>query len=84
VARSNHNKTKKKPKKIIPWRRHHLHLDVVVQKERSPCRQADEVADVIVAVLIFCRAAMKKTIPLFTFTVAEEEKEKINPQYQQI
>jgi hypothetical protein len=74
----------KRPKKIIPWRRHHLHLDVIVQKERSPCRQASEVADVIVVVLIFCRAAMKKTIPLFAFTVAGEEKEKINLKYQQI
>ena len=57
MARSNHNKTEKKPEKIIPWQRYHLRLDVAVRKEKSPCRRADEVVDAVVVALIFNRAA---------------------------
>jgi hypothetical protein len=54
MVRSNHNKTEKRPEKIILWRRHHFRLDVAIWKGKSPCHQADEVADAIVA-LIFNR-----------------------------
>jgi hypothetical protein len=81
VVKSNHNKTEKKPEKIIPWRRHHLRLDVVVWKQKSPCRHVDEDADTDVVALIFNGATMEKTIPPFPFTVAEEE---IKLQYQEI
>jgi hypothetical protein len=78
VARSNHNKTKKRPEKIIPWRRHHLRLDATVQKQKSPCRHVDEDADAEVVVLIFNGAVIEETIPPFPFIVAgEEEKEEI-------
>jgi hypothetical protein len=78
VARSNHNKTEKKPKKIIPWRQHHLRLDATVRKQKSPCRHVDEDDDTEVIALIFNGATMEKMIPPFPFTVAgEEEKEEI-------
>jgi len=83
VARSNHDKTKKRLERIIPWRPYHLCLDVTVQKERSPCHYAGKVADDIVVVLIFNIVAIEKTIPPFLFVIAEEEEE-INPQYQEI
>jgi hypothetical protein len=51
VARSNHNKTKKKPEKIIPWRRRHLRLDAAVRKQKSPCRHIEEDADAKVVTL---------------------------------
>jgi hypothetical protein len=70
----------KRPEKIIPWRQHHLQLDVAIRKERSSCRQAGEVASAVVVVLIFSRGATEKTIPSFAFTVIEEEEE-INSQY---
>ena len=38
----------KRPEKIIPWRRHNLRLDVAVRKEKSPCRHAEKVVDVVV------------------------------------
>ena len=72
MARSNHNKTEKRPEKIIPWRRHHLRLGVAVRKEKSPCRHADEVADADVA-LIFNKAVMEKTNPPFLLAVVGEE-----------
>ena len=65
----------KRSEKIITWRRHHLGLDITIQKEKSPCRHADEVVDVVVVVLIFNRAAMEKIISPFPFTVAGEEEE---------
>ena len=83
MAKSNHDKTEKRPKKIILWRRHHLYLDVAVRKERSPCRQDGEVADAVVVALISSRAVMEKTISPFPFTVTGEEEE-MNHQYQQI
>jgi hypothetical protein len=52
---------KKKPKKFILRRQHHLRLDVTIQKEESPCCHADEVADAIIVALIFNSAAMEKT-----------------------
>ena len=76
MARSNHNKIEKRLKKIIPWRRHHLRLDVAVRKQKSSCRHIDEDADAEV-VLIFNGAALEKPIPPLSFTVAGEEKEKI-------
>ena len=85
MARSNHNKTKKRPEKIIPWRQHHLRLDAAVRKQRSPCRHVDEDSDAEVVALVFNEAAMEKTIPPFSFTIAgEEEKEEIKLQYQEI
>jgi hypothetical protein len=78
VAKSNHNKTEKRPEKIIPWRRHHLRLDATVQKQKSPCRHVDENADADVVALIFNGAAMEKTIARFSFTVdRDKEKEEI-------
>jgi hypothetical protein len=68
MVRFNHNKTKKRPEKIIPWRRYHLRLDVTVRKAKSPCRQADEVADAVVA-LVFNRDAMEKMNPSCPLTV---------------
>ena len=79
MARSNYNKMEKRLEKNIPWRRHHLRLDVVVQKEKSLCHHADEVANDIVVALIFNRAAMEKTILSWPRTVVGEEE--INPQY---
>jgi hypothetical protein len=85
MAKSNHNKTKKRPEKIIPWRRHHLRLDATVRKQKSPCRHVDEDVDADVVALIFNGAAMEKTIPPFSFTVdRDEEKEEIKLQYQVI
>jgi hypothetical protein len=85
VAKSNHNKTEKRPEKIIPWRRHHLRLDATVRKQKSSCRHVDEDADTDVVALIFNGAAMEKTIPPFFFTVdGDEEKEEIKLQYQVI
>ena len=81
MARSNYNKTEKRPEKIILWRRHHLRLDVAVRKEKSPCRHANEVADAVVVVLIFNRATIEKMIPPCPLAVAREEE--INPQYQE-
>jgi hypothetical protein len=74
---------KKRPKKIIPWRRHHLRFDVTIWKAKSPCRQAEEVevVDAVVA-LIFHRAAMKKTNPPCPLAIAGEKEEEINLQYQ--
>ena len=80
MARSNHNKTKKRPEKIILWRRHHLRLDVTVRKEKSPCHHAEKVVDTVVVALIFNRAVVEKTNPPCLLAVAEEE---INPQYQE-
>jgi hypothetical protein len=83
VARSNHSKTEKRPEKIIPWRRHHRHLDAAVRKQKSPCGHVDEDVDANVVALIFNGAAMEKMIPPFPFTVArDEEKEEIKLQYQ--
>ena len=64
----------------MPW--HHLLLYVAIRKAKSPCRQADEVADVDVA-LIFNRAAMEKTNPPYPLAIVEEEdeEEEINRQY---
>jgi hypothetical protein len=85
VAKSNHNKTEKRPEKIIPRRRHHLCLDATVRKQKSPCRHVDEDADVDVVALIFNGAAMEKAIPPFSFTVdRDEEKKEIKLQYQVI
>jgi hypothetical protein len=67
VARCNHDKTKKRLEQIIPWRRYHLHLDVVVWKEMSLCRHAGKVAETVVVALIFNIVAMEKTIPPFPF-----------------
>jgi hypothetical protein len=53
MTRSNHNKTEKRPKKIIPWQQHYLRFDVTAQKEKSSCRHAGEVADAVVVALIF-------------------------------
>jgi hypothetical protein len=69
---------KKRPKKIIPWQGHHLRLDVTVQKAKSPCRQADEVADAVVA-LIFNGDAMEKMNPPCPLAIHGEEEEEINP-----
>jgi hypothetical protein len=82
LVRSNHNKTEKRPEKIIPWRRYHLRHDVAVRKAKSPCLQAKEVANTIVA-LIFHRAAMEKTNSPCPLAVAVEEDEEINPQNQE-
>ena len=79
MARSNHNKTEKRPEKIILWRRHHLRLDVVVRKEKPPCCRADKVVDVVVVVLIFNRAVMEKNDSILPLAIAREEE--INPQY---
>jgi hypothetical protein len=84
VAKSNHNKTEKRPEKIIPWRRHHLRLDATVQKQKSPCRHINEDDDADIVALIFNGAAMKKTILPFSFTVDRDEKEEIKLQYQVI
>jgi hypothetical protein len=84
VARSNHNKTEKKPEKIITWRRHHLPLDVAIRKQKSSCRHVEEDADAKVVTLIFNGAVMEKTIPPFPFTVAGEENEEIKLEYQEI
>ena len=83
MARSNHNKTEKRPEKIIPWRRHHLRLDAAVRKQKSLCRHVDENADAEVVALIFNGAVMEKTIPPFT-VAGEEEKEEIKLQWQEI
>jgi len=77
MARSNHNKTKKRLEKIILWRRHHLRLDVAVWKQKSPYHHVDEDTDAEVVVLIFNGAAIEKPIPPLSFTVAGEKKEKI-------
>jgi hypothetical protein len=82
VVRSNHNKTKKSPEKIIPWRQNHLRPDVAVRKEKSPCHYADEVVDVVVVAFIFNRAIIEKTISPCLLAIAEEEE--INLQYQEI
>ena len=74
----------KRTKKIIPWRRHHLRLDVAVRKDNSPCRHADEVADAIVVALIFNRLAMEKTVPPYPLAVAGKEEEEINLPNQEI
>ena len=71
----------KRLEKIIPWRRHHLHLDVAIRKEKSPYRRTDEDADAVVVTLIFNRATMEKTIPPCSLAIAGEEEE-INPQNQ--
>ena len=82
MARSNHNKTEKRPEKIIPWRLHHLRLDAAVRKQKSPCRHVNEDADAEVVALIFNGAAMEKTIPPFPFTIVGEEEKEIKLQYQ--
>jgi len=64
----------KRSEKIIPWRRHHLRLDVAVRKEKSPCRRADEVVDAVVVALIFKSAAMEKTIPPYPAPLAERRR----------
>jgi hypothetical protein len=74
VARSNHNKTEKRPVKIILWWRHHLRFDVAVRKEKSLCRRADEVVDAVVVVLIFKSAAMEKTIPSYPASLPEKRR----------
>jgi hypothetical protein len=76
MAKSNHNKTEKRPEKIIPWRRHHLLLDATVQKQKSLCRHVDEDADADVVTLIFNGAAMEKMILPFSFTIDRDEKKK--------
>jgi hypothetical protein len=79
VDKSNHNKTEKRPEKII------LRLDAAIRKQKSSCRYVDEDADADVVALIFNGAAMEKMIPPFPFTVdRDEEKEEIKLQYQVI
>jgi hypothetical protein len=63
----------KRLEKIILWWLHHLCLDVAVQKEKSPCHNGDEVADAVVAALIFKRATMEKTIPPCPLIIVGEE-----------
>ena len=75
MTRSNHDKTEKRPEKIIPWRRHHLRLDVAESSYHT-----GEDADAVDVALIFNRAVMKKTILSCPLAVAEEEE--INPQNQ--
>jgi hypothetical protein len=74
---------RRRDRKNIPWWRHHLRLDVIVRKERSPSRHAGEVADTVVVIVILNRAAMEKTISPFSFAFARDEEE-ISPQYQEI
>jgi hypothetical protein len=45
VVGSNRDKTEKWPAKFIPWRRHHLHLNVVIRKPKSPCHRFKKVND---------------------------------------
>jgi hypothetical protein len=72
-------KQRKRPEKIIPWRRYHLRLDVAVRKERSP----GEVVDAIVVALFFNIATTEKTIPPCPLAVTGEEEDEINHQYQE-
>ena len=83
MATSNHNKTEKRPEKIISWRRHDLRLDAAVRKQKSTCRHVDEDGDAEVVAHIFNGAAIEKTISPFPFTIAGEEEE-IKLQYQKI
>jgi hypothetical protein len=76
VVRSNHNKTEKRPEKIIPWWRYHLRLDVTVQKPNSTCRHAEEVVAAVAVALIFIRIVMEK--PNLPYLLVVAEKEEIN------
>jgi hypothetical protein len=71
---------------IIPWRRHCLHFDVVIRKEKFVCHhadKADKVADAVVVALIFNRVVMEKMISHCPLTVAGEEENEINPRHQE-
>ena len=72
-----------RPEKINPWRRHHLLLDVTVQKEKFSCHHSEEVVDATVVTLIFNSDAMEKTNPACSLAITGEEDEEINPQYQE-
>jgi len=61
VVRSNNDKIKKKLEKNIPCRRHYLRLLCPGWKAESSCRQAEEVADAVVA-LIFHITDIEKRI----------------------
>jgi hypothetical protein len=69
-----HLRIRKTDLKLIPWWRHHLSLDVVVQKTKSPCRHAEEVVDVVVVALIFNIVVMEKMNPPYPLTVAERRR----------
>ena len=79
MIRSNHNKTAKRPNKIIPRRQHHFCLDVTVRKPNSPYRHAEKVVDAIVAALIFIRDAMEKLNPPYLLVVTRKEEENNSP-----
>jgi hypothetical protein len=83
MVKSNNNKTEKRSEEIIPWRQHHLRLDVTVRKLNSPYRHDEEVDDAVVVALIFIRVAMKKPNTPYLFAVAKKDKKETNPQYQE-
>jgi hypothetical protein len=72
----------KRPGKIIPWRQHHLCLDVTTRKPNYAYRHAKKVGNDVVIILIFIRVIMKKANPP-VIAAKEEEEEETNLQYQE-
>jgi hypothetical protein len=73
----------KRPRKIIPWRQHHLCLDVAARKPNYAYRHAKKVGNDVVIILIFIRVVMKKANPLVVVVEEEEEEEETILQYQE-